>query len=157
MSRTLILIAVVAVVEAVGIYAAVAVFGGGPQASHGAHGESVVHGPEPSEHPPSSEVELLTKFRVPNTLEGRMWIYELDLIVLVPGHRREDFDKLKGERMGAISDAVAAIVRSLEPRELNDPHLKTLRTQIQRALAELSGDPELIDGILVPRCVPSRG
>jgi hypothetical protein len=58
--------------------------------------------------------------------------------------------------MGEIADAVASIVRSLDPRYLNEPDLKTFRLQVQRALGEIAADPDLIQAVLIPRCVPMR-
>jgi hypothetical protein len=153
--RLVTLVAVIAIVEGALFFALAKFLGGGPQASHGAE-QHVIEGPDPHTQTATVEVPLLSKFRVPNSVEGRTWIYELDLIVQVPSHRREEFERLKTDRTGAISDAVASIVRSLEPRELNEPDLRTLRMRIQRVLTDVAEDQELIRAIWIPRCVPMR-
>ena len=150
-----VIIAGVALGEALLFFVAIKMFGGGPQTTYGDE-RSIVHGPDPSSERSEAEVPLLSKFRVPNSMEGRTWIYELDLVVTVAAHRKGDLERLRDERIGAISDGVAGIIRSLEPRTLNEPDLRTLRAQIQRALGEVAGDRDLIHQVLIPRCVPMR-
>lgn len=154
--KTLLIVGVVSVLEAGLIIGLMKMFAAGPAATHGAEGPSLVEGPEPEVHPTVVEVELLTKFRAPNTQQGATWLYDLDLVVKVDGKRKDDMEKVKAEHGGAIADAVANIVRSLEPRYLNEPDLRTLRFQIHRALGEIARDPDLVKGVLIPRCVPLR-
>lgn len=154
--KTLILIGGITVAEAILFFVAFKLMGGGPSTTHGDEHGSVVQGPEPAAEVADVEVELLAKFRVPNSVQGKTWLYDLDLVVKVPAHRKADMENLKTTRMGEIADSVASIVRSLDPRYLNEPDLKTFRLQVQRALGEIAADPDLIQAVLIPRCVPMR-
>ncbi len=154
--RTAVLVTAVAVGEALLIFLGLQLLGGGPQASYGSGGESVVTGPDPMTQTTSVEIQLLEKFRVPNSRQGATWIFDIDLVVKVPAHRRDQIDKLKTERSGEISDAIASIIRSLDPRYLNEPDLQTLRVQVHRVLGQIVGDPNLIEAVLIPRCVPIK-
>ena len=158
--KTLIIILGVTIVEAGLFFAALKMFGGSPEKAHGeqAGGENVLHGDEPhhEETVEAVEIELLTKFRVPNDKSGTLFIYDLDLYVKVPKAKGEAIEKIVGERKGELSDRVARIIRGNDAGVLNEADLKTLRTQIRNSLSELAGDPEIISEVLIPRCVPMR-
>lgn len=157
MKGMIIVIAVVTVVEGAGFYGAMKMFGGGPQVAHGEQTETNhAQGPEPVAHKPTAEVELLTKFRVPNDKSGRLFIYDMDLSVKVDAEHREAFDKLVEERKGELSDRVARIIRSNESEVLHEPDLKSLRMQIRHSVGEMAGDPEMVLEVLIPRFVPMR-
>lgn len=154
--KLIMIIGAVTVVEAAMFFAGMQFLGGGPQVAHGADGENVTEGPDPTTQPGSVEIHLLERFRVPNHLEGRTWIYEVDVIIQTPAHRRADAERIRDERKGAIMDSIAGTVRSLEPRVLNEPDVRTLRTQVQRALTSIF-EPDMIQSVFIPRCVPLRG
>jgi hypothetical protein len=158
MTMTLALVGGVAIVEGIGFYAVTKMFGGGPQVVHGAEGSegNLLDGEEPGEIPLSVEVELLKGFRVPNERKGRLYIYDFDVTVKVPGRRQEEAAKLVEGRRGEISDHVARIVRAADPATLQEPDLKTLRLKLQHTIGEVFGDQDIIIEILIPRCVPIR-
>ena len=158
MTTTLALVVCVAVVEGIGFYAATKFFGGGPQVAHGAEGDegNLLDGAEAGSVPETVEIELLRKFQVPNDQKGRLYVYDFDLAVKVPGHRKEEIEKFAVERQREISDRVARIVRAADPAVLHEPELATLRAQLQRAIGEIAGDQDVIREILIPRCVPIR-
>jgi len=150
----LVIVAAVAIVEGIGCYAAAKLLGSGPQASYGEPGEHYVQGENPMVPPASAEVILLDKFKAPNTKSGRLYIYDLDIVIKVPAHEKEQIEKLVAERKGEISDIVARIVRSADPRVLAEDELKTLRIQVQHALTPVLEDEDLVERVLIPRCVP---
>lgn len=157
--KTAVIIAIVSVVEAGLFFGIMKMVGGGPQVAHGAtENDHALHGEDPTEKEKvaSVEVELLTKFRVPNDKSGQLFIYDFDLAVKVSSKRKEDIEKLVAERKGELSDRVARIMRGNEAAVLNEADLKTLRTQLRNAIGELVGDPEVIQEVLIPRCVPIR-
>lgn len=155
-----VLIAIVSVVEAGLFFGAMKMFGGGPQVAHAGEaegGENVLHGEDPAAKPAESvELELLTKFRVPNDRSGWLYIYDLDLSVKAPKSNEEKITHLIENRKGELSDRIARIIRGDESAVLSEPDLKTLRTQIRNAIGEMAHDPELITEVLIPRCVPIR-
>lgn len=156
---TLIAVLGVAVLEAAGFLIAFQFMGGGgPQPTYGGEeGEHYAHGEEPApEAGPGAEVELLKKFRVPNNKSGRMYIYDLDISLVVPDSKRELATTRIAERAAQISDCVARIVRGADQRTLNEDDLQSLRVQLKHELTTVLQDEGLVDRVLIPRCVPIR-
>ena len=157
--KMLIIVIAVTVVEGGLFFAAMKMFGGGPQVAHGAaEGKDVLKGDDPhkSDTVEAVEIELLTKFRVPNDKSGALFIYDLDLFVKVAKGKQATIEGLVNSRRGELSDRVARIIRGNDAAVLNEADLKTLRTQIRNSLGDLAGDPEIIQEVLIPRCVPMR-
>ncbi|GMU80789.1 MAG: hypothetical protein IT450_06145 [Phycisphaerales bacterium] len=158
--KTVILIAIISIVEAGLFFGAMKMFGGGPQVAHAgeeAGGENVLHGEDPAHTKAETvEMELLTKFRVPNDRSGWLYIYDLDLYVKAPKANEEKITAMIEGRKGELSDRVARIIRGNDAAVLSEPDLKTLRTQIRNAIGEMAHDPELVTEVLIPRCVPMR-
>jgi flagellar basal body-associated protein FliL len=154
---TLALVVGIAVVEGIGFYAATKLLGGGPQAAYGEEGQDhVLDGEDSGLLPSSAEIELLSKFKVPNDKRGRLYIYDFDITLKVPGQREAEVAQLVTERKGEISDRVARLVRAADPALLHEPELKTLRMQIQHAVGEIADDQDIVIEVLIPRCVPLR-
>lgn len=156
---TLILIVAVTVLEAVGFFVAMKMFGGGPQPAHGAEGEhgEVIEGEAPDEHAASMEIQLVKNFRAPNRKGGRPLIFDMDVLLKVSAAREEEVNELIESRSGEISDRMARIIRGADPALLFEADLKTLRLQIAHAIGEVAHDPDLVMEVLIPRCVPIRG
>ena len=156
--KTLILVVVIAIVEGAGFYTATKLFGGGPQVAHGADEVEghVLDGEQATDVAVTAEIDVLRQFKVPNDKRGRMYIYDFDVVLKVPSSREEDATKLVEKRKGEISDRVARIVRGADPGVLHEPELKSLRMQLQHAIGEVVGDPDIIIEVLIPRCVPVR-
>jgi flagellar basal body-associated protein FliL len=156
--RTLAIVVVVAIVEGGIFFLGTKLLGGGPQVAHGA-GETLGHlldGAEVGEVPVTVEIEMLTKFKVPNDKRGRLYIYDFDVALKVPGYRQEEATRLVSERQRELSDRVARVVRAADPAVLHEPELKSLRVQLQHAIGEVVGDQDIIVEVLIPRCVPMR-
>ena len=157
MTTMLALVLGVTIVEGVGFYVATKLLGGGPQTTYGGEGQPhVLDGEAPTGPLTTVEVELLSKFRVPNDKRGRLYVYDFDITAKIPGRRQEEAGTLVAERQGEIADRVAQIVRAADPAVLREPALKTLRMQIQHAVGEVLGDQDLLVEVLIPRCVPTR-
>jgi flagellar basal body-associated protein FliL len=75
-------------------------------------------------------------------------------VIKVPAHEKEQVEAVVAERKGEISDIVARIIRSADPRVLAEDELKTLRMQVQHALTPVLKDEDLVQRVLIPRCVP---
>ncbi|QOJ14734.1 MAG: hypothetical protein HRU75_08810 [Planctomycetia bacterium] len=155
---TALLIGGITIVQAVGFFFAFKMFAGPPAATLGADGQHHAAGEDPKGETSkvTTEFALLEKLRVPNNKSGRMFMYDLDVFVVVGADRRPIVEKLKTERAAEVSDRLAQIVRAADPRILEEDDLRTLRMQMQSALSTISGDPELIQRVLIPRCVPIR-
>ena len=157
MPMTLALVVGIAVVEGIGFYVATKMMGGGPQTAYGEEGQGhLLDGEDPGLLPSSAEIELLQKFKVPNDKRGRLYIYDFDITLKVPGQREAEVTELVTGRKGEISDRIARLVRAADPSLLHEPELKTLRMQIQHAIGEIADDQDIIIEVLIPRCVPLR-
>lgn len=155
--KTVVIIAVVSLVEGAGFFAATKMMGGGPQVAHGEEtGDDHLKGEAPTHEKGTVEIELLSKQRIPNDRKGRLYIYDFDLVVKVELSAQESVEKLIAERKSELSDRIARIVRGSEATVLEEPDLKTLRMQFRHALSELLHDEEVVQEVLIPRCVPIR-
>lgn len=155
--KLIVTVLVVAVVEGAGFFAASTMFGGGPKLAYGEEsGENVLAGEEPAADATTVEVSVLSKFKVPNRKSGRLMLFDLDLSVKVPSARAEEMKTLVTERQSEISDRVARIVRNASPEQLLEAELKSIRVQFIHAFGEIARDAELVQEVLIPRCVPIR-
>lgn len=152
---TIVIVVLVALLEGAIFFVAIKWFGGGAQPVYGEEQgfleEQVVA------QVSTAEVMLLEGFRVPNNKDGRMTIYDFDITVVVPNDDEARFAEVQqalGDRINEISDRVAQIIRSASPRSLNEDDFRTLRLQIERAVEEILGDPDAVQRVLIPRCVP---
>lgn len=153
---TLVIVAVVTLVEGAGFYAATKLMGAGPQAAHGGEGGNYAEGEQPDQAGTTAEVELLKGFKVPNDKRGQPFIYDFDFYLKVPSADEEVLAEFVENRRGEISDRIARLVRAADPAMLHEAELKTLRLKVQQTISEILGDPEMILEVLIPRCVPIR-
>jgi hypothetical protein len=156
LTSTPVIVAIVAIVEAGLFFGASAMFGGGPQQTYGAEGEHAAHGEEPKPDETTTEIELISKFRIPNDKSGQPYLYDFDIYLKVKEADAEHIQELIDNHQSEILDNLSQIVRGSDPPVLHEPALKTLRLKIRHMLGELIGDPEAIVEILIPRCVPMR-
>lgn len=156
MRGTLIIVAIVAVVEGAGFYAVSRIFGGGPQTAIAAEGEHLTEGDDPAPSQQTVEIELFQGFRVPNDKRGALHVYDFDVVLKVYAEDAEMVQSIVDTRRGEISDLVARIIRAADPPVLHEPELTTLRLKIRHVLGEIAGDPEKILEVLIPRFLPIR-
>jgi flagellar basal body-associated protein FliL len=157
MKTTLIVVVVVALLEGGAFFGAMKFFGGGPAPTYGADGNHAVEGPPPPPEKGSAELMLLKNFRVPNIKSGRTVFYDFDISVAVPEDRKAEVEELAKSRDAEIRDRVSQIIRQARPAVLEEDDFATLRMLLSRALGEVLGDTELIQRVLIPRCLPLPG
>ena len=158
MKTTMIIVVVVAVLEGGAFFGAMKFFGGGPAPSYGSEDKHAVEGPPPP--PPeqgSAEIVLLKNFRVPNVKTGRTIVYDFDISAAVPEARKAEIEELAKNRDAEIRDRVFQIIRQSRPAVLEEDDFATLRMLLKRALGEIVGDPEMIQRVLIPHCLPMPG
>lgn len=154
---TLAVVLIVAVVEGGAFFAVIKFFGGGPGPSYGgSEDKHVVEPPPPPAEVGSAEVLLLQRFKVPNNKTGATLLYDFDISVVVPASRKSQMEEAVKNRAAEISDRVAQIIRQANPRVLSEDDFGTLRLQLKQALGEIVGDDQMIQRVLIPRCVPLR-
>jgi flagellar basal body-associated protein FliL len=54
-----------------------------------------------------------------------------------------------------INDRVNVVIRSAEPKDLNEPGLETIKRRLKHELARVMGDEQLIQEILIPEFLQS--
>jgi hypothetical protein len=129
--------------------------GGKAEGGHGSKGEGEGAAPAATSQPTgTAEVTVLRNLRVPNEKSGRMWIYDLDISVVVPAGEKERVEGLVKQRGGEIGDTLARIIRSAPDRMLRETDLRALRYQVLEALRSISGEENLVQKVLIPRFVP---
>lgn len=125
------------------------------EGGHGAkpEGEAAAT-PDDAQATGTAEVAVLRSLRVPNEKSGRMWIYDLDISIVVAAGEKERVEGLVKQRSGEIGDTLARIIRSAPDRMLRETDLRALRYQVLEALREISGEENLVQKVLIPRFVP---
>ena len=142
-----------AVLQGVGFFIIFKTMGGRPEAAHGETSHAVETAPA-SQPATLAEVAILKSFRVPNDKTGRMWLYDLDIAVVVPSDQKEQMEKLVEERAGELADCAARIIRGASDRMLQEDDLSLLRSQLAKGFGEIIADDKLIQRVLIPRFVP---
>ncbi len=104
----------------------------------------------------SAEVVLLQRFKVPNSKGGTIILYDFDISVVVPAARKTAAEEVFKSRAAEIADRVAQVIRQAAPRVLSEDDFATLRGLLKQLLSEITGDGQLIQRVLIPRCVPLR-
>lgn len=157
--KTLAVIAVVLVVEALAISGAF-MLNGGPAAAQADETDAALTAQAASEQP----VELLVlSGRFLNGRTGRSYLYDTDVYIVV---RQRDKELVEGriEAMRAqITTDVAAIYRRADPNYFTEFELATITRQVRAALDERIGRPpgaaadgSYIQRLLIPKSTPLR-
>ena len=148
--KTLGIVLGAAIFQGVAFFVIFKVAGSSPEPAHG-EGSHAIEAEQPVSE---AEVALLRGFRVPNDKSGRMWIYDIDISIVVTSDKQVEMEKLAESHAGEISDRVARILRAATPQMLGEDDLRVLRDQLAEGLNEITGDEDLIQRILIPRLVP---
>ncbi|MBK9120296.1 MAG: hypothetical protein IPM18_11945 [Phycisphaerales bacterium] len=153
--KTLLLVLGVTVAEAAAFLIIFKMFAGGPQPAHGEHNPAL-QGDAASQPAGTVEVQVVRGFRVPNDKSGILFLYDMDISVLVPRADQARMEGLVAERGAEIGDRLAQILRGAHDRMLREDDLRALRQQVALGLAEIARDDRLILRVLIPRFVPMR-
>lgn len=98
------------------------------------------------------QVELaLPEIDAFNKREGRLYLYNIEVTLLVPKNRAEEIQKILDMRKSTIMDRFNTVIRSADNKYLNEPGLDTLRRQFQFELNKILGDDHIVQDLLIPR------
>jgi len=153
--KTMIIVLAVTMIEAVVFFVVFKMVGGGPEAAHG-EDSHVIEGEAASQPVGTAEIQLVKSFKVPNDKSGRMYIYDMDVSIVVATDDLELAQGLVDSRAADIADRLARVVRSAPHQMLWEDDLRALRQQVHAGLAEIADDEDLVKRILIPRFVPMR-
>jgi flagellar basal body-associated protein FliL len=90
-----------------------------------------------------------------NKETGKLVLFHIRVSVLVKMMDAERVRKTVEARQARIDDRVNTIIRSAEPRHLNEPGLETLKRRLKFELDRIFGDPRLVHEVLIPYLVQS--
>ena len=136
--------------EGGGIFVAMKLFGSDP---------APVVGAEVSEtqQPGAAEREvLLARLRPSNMRTGKLFLWDMEVYGVVEQSRIEKVKNLLENREATIHDRLAKLVRSADPRQLEEPGLETLRRQIKHEMEQIVGQEGFFKEVLIPKCTPFR-
>ncbi len=102
-----------------------------------------------------AEVEL-AECRPNNRMTGKMITFQIRISALVPIARLEEATNLIEAKKSRIRDRVNFVVRSAEPKHLNEPGLETVKRRLKAEFDGLFEDPELFRDILIPEFIQSN-
>lgn len=108
---------------------------------------------------PNELVEVtLGNFRASNHMDGRRYIYDLELSLQVKGKSQSKVQGKIDRSTALIRDRISVIISRIDPQKLNgaaEPGLETLRRQVKYQMEQIVGEG-YIEEVLVPRCIPYR-
>ncbi|MBN1345957.1 MAG: hypothetical protein JXQ73_24920 [Phycisphaerae bacterium] len=153
------ILAGVMLLEGVGLYVGMKMFGAGPEQATAEEGLVDKAQKKISERP---EVPI-AKLKVPNRKTGKNYLYDIEVaatIIVPEGKTTDEFkaeitEQLKA-RENSIEDRLSFLIRSANPQELDEPGLVTMRRQIKAELGKIFNDEKLFDEVLLPRWTPLR-
>ena len=102
------------------------------------------------------ELQLLQE-KLTNSASGRVFIYDVEILVVCKDKYRERVEQLMEQRMGAIRTGVSSIWAKAEHTYFSEPGRETLTRQTLDYLRgtfgrDASGD-ERIENVLIPKCL----
>jgi flagellar basal body-associated protein FliL len=133
-----------------------------PDAHGDEHGDAKADAHGGEAHPAGKvdkkkRVELaVVDFRAPNKQAGRIFLYDVTIVVQIRAEAEEKTKAILTERAALIKDRIRTIIAQSDPEKLgggSEPGLETLRRQVKYQLDEIVGEG-IIDEVLVPRCIP---
>lgn len=149
--KTIAIVLVLLVVEAVVVFLVVGMVGGPGKAK----GEEIVHTEEDAVEQ-TTEVQLVAD-RFPNHNTGRVWLWDTEVQIKIHQRDLESVEQTIAERSAEIRTGISQIVRTAHHNHLKEPNLETLTRQITAYLRGVFGQDgegrERVVAVLLPKCV----
>jgi flagellar basal body-associated protein FliL len=126
--------------------------------AHGEDGGHGDHGDKPAAHGAgtSAQAEIeLTDCKPSNRVSGKLITLRIRVSALVASAETERAKQLAEANKARINDRVNVVIRSADPKELNEPGLETIKRRLKHELAKVLGDEKLIQEILIPEMLQS--
>lgn len=148
---TIIIVAAVMVVEAVGVVGFIKFSGMGASSAEA----SSIAGEEVAEDEKTIELPL-AEGRFQNLGSGQAWTWNLESVLQVKKKNQEKVNAELERRRSEITEGVSMIIRRAAHAHLTEPGLETIHRQITAYVESVFGvDPEgepLVERVLLPRC-----
>lgn len=152
--RTMIIMAVVLLVEGLAIAGAFMLSGGAADVkADPAKIDEAAKLEQPVE-------ELVLDGRFANMRLGYTVVYTTKVVVKVKRKHQDRVQQAIEQRAAELEEAVQTIFRRAEPTQLKEPTLATLRRQVQAELDRIfqqdeNGEP-IVLSVVIPKCIPHR-
>ncbi len=91
-----------------------------------------------------------------NKMSGKLVLFQMRTSALIARSDLEKVTTLLESKGGRISDRVNFVIRSADPKHLNEPGLETIKRRIKHELDGLLGDERLIKEVLIPELLQSN-
>lgn len=147
--KTMIMVAVILVVEAVGIIGVMKFLGGGPAPVHANEHEAT---PEKSEDDKIVETQVL-KAQMPNNKSGVTYVYDSEIYVQVKQKHVGAVDEEIEQFQNEIKAEITAIWRIAEPQYFQEPKLENLTRKVYAMLNERFGNDKESSEPIITKCV----
>lgn len=99
---------------------------------------------------PNDREIVIAEFRAMNDRSGHTIVYDLKVYGRVAGGNIDKVQKLLETKKATVEDRFAKVIRAAEPQYFKEAGLETLRRQIKHELDGLTGDPQLVQEVLIP-------
>lgn len=145
------IVAVIMIVEAVGVFMVVGATGKKPADAHAEE----IKGTEHADTEQSVEIALVEdKFQ---SMQGsQIWIWDVNIVLKAKKKNEEMINKALEAQAAEVHEAVAMIFRRAQLLQLREPGLETINRQIAAYMNKLLGkDPEgkdRFERIVIPKC-----
>lgn len=97
----------------------------------------------------------LAECRPSNRLSGKFVTFQIRVLGLVAAEDFERAQELVESKKARLEDGVNVVIRSAEPKQLNEPDLSTVRRRLKREFGRIFDDPDLIKQVLIPSMLQS--
>jgi len=102
-----------------------------------------------------AEIEL-ADCRPSNKMAGRFLTYHIRVLGLVPADRLAEIESMARARRARLEDAVNVVIRSADPKHLDEPELGTIKRRLKYEFDRIFGNEALIQEIVIPQLLQSR-
>jgi len=133
--------------EGVGIFAAMKIFGSKPAS---APGMEMIAGLDAEAPPQSVEIDI-AEFKALNEKSGLTFMVDISVSAKTPSDRAADAERAIAEKSKTIVDRLTQAVRSAEPKHLKEEDLATIRRKMKFELDKILGDETIVEELLITR------
>ncbi len=101
-----------------------------------------------------AEIEL-AECRPSNMMAGKFVTYHIRVSALVAADDQDRAESLVRSKRARLEDGVNTVIRSAEPKHLNEPELGTIKRRLKHEFDQIFGDDLLIEKVLIPQMLQS--
>jgi flagellar basal body-associated protein FliL len=111
---------------------------------------------ETADQAPTALAEIgLADCRTFNKESGRLIAFHIRVSVLVAAKDADHVKNLIAAKQARIDDRVNTVIRSAEPKQLNEPGLETIKRRLKHECSRIFENETLVHEILIPHLVQS--